>query len=93
MQIIMNSQGCPICGYKEIAVLDEYGCTTFEICDSCGNESGYSYDQNSSEEHLEKHRKEWVLINKCTWWSTVSKPPGGWDPVEQMKQAGIEKPK
>jgi len=44
----MNNEGCPICGYKEITVLDEYGCTTFEICDSCGCEAGYEYDLKSN---------------------------------------------
>jgi len=89
----MKNNGCPICGYSEITVLDEHGCTTFEICESCGCESGCEYDANSSEEHLEKHRKEWVINNKCKWWSSTSKPPENWNPIKQMEDAGINVPK
>jgi hypothetical protein len=88
----MNKEGCPICGYEKITVLDESGCTTFEICDSCGCEAGYEYDPSSSNEHLEKHRRKWVVNKNCKWWSTTTKPPIGWNPIEQMKKAGIKVP-
>lgn len=88
----MNKQGCPICGYKEIDVLDKYNCTTFEICDSCGCESGLEYDQFSTQEHLLKTRLQWVKGNNCEWWGSKKDKPEDWDPFKQMKEAGIEIP-
>ncbi len=85
----MKNEGCPICGYTEITVLDEHGCTTFEICDSCGCESGYQYMQNSPKERIEELRRDWVINKKCKWHSTVTKEPVNWSPIEQMEKAGI----
>lgn len=85
----MNDIGCPICGYQNITVLDKQGCTTFEICDSCGSEAGCDYNANSTNEHLEKTRMKWAKVRNYKWWSSTSKPPANWDPAEQMKQAGI----
>ncbi len=88
----MKRNECPICGYNQIDILDDQGCTTFEICDSCGCESGYDYSCNSSELQLEIIRREWVLNKKCEWFSSL-KPPTNWDPYEQMRKAGINIPK
>jgi hypothetical protein len=86
----MNNQGCPICGYKEINVLDEFNCTTFEICESCGSESGCEYNQHSSVEHLNKIRIKWIVANKCKWWGRKSLKPKNWNPQKQMELAKIE---
>jgi len=89
----MNNEYCPVCGYKDITVLDEHGCTTFEICNSCGCESGYNYDANSSDEHLENTRIEWFIKNRAKWWSTTTKQPENWNPIKQMEEARIKVPK
>ncbi len=93
LDVSMNKEGCPICGYKEITVLDEYGCTTFEIYDSCGCEAGCEYNQNSNERDLTKHRAEWVINKGCKWWSATTRSPSGWDPLAQMRRAGIKVPR
>jgi len=89
---IMNKQGCPVCGFKEITVLDDFNCTTFEICDSCGCESGVEYDQHSTEEHLKKIRLTWVAQDKCKWWGEDKDKSQDWNPYKQMELADIEKP-
>ncbi|WP_338593097.1 hypothetical protein VXM60_09290 [Shewanella khirikhana] len=89
----MNKQGCPICGFSGLTALDEFNCTTFEICDCCGSESGLDYDQYSSAESLAKVRREWVIVNKCDWWGEKESIPGKWNPKKQMDLAGIEIPK
>ncbi|WP_284380993.1 hypothetical protein [Litoribrevibacter albus] len=88
----MNKQGCPICGYTEITVLDEFNCTTFEICECCGSESGVEYDQHSTQEHLAKVRSEWVNATNCAWWGEQESIPNNWNPKKQMEVAGIEIP-
>ena len=89
----MNKGGCPICGYKDITVLDQFGCTTYEICDSCGCESGVEYDRFSSEDHLAAVRNNWFVDEKCEWWSSEAEKPENWEPIIQMKKAGITVPK
>jgi len=88
----MNKQGCPICGFEDIEVLDDFGCTTFEICECCGSESGLEYDQLSTQERLAKIRRKWVRENNCEWWGRRSSIPQNWDPQEQLERAGIEIP-
>ncbi|MGF1788948.1 hypothetical protein L4D00_24530 [Photobacterium swingsii] len=85
----MKRFGCPICGYESIEVLDSFGDTTFEICDSCGGESGCDYDQFSTDEHLSKLRLNWLTFNNAQWWGDKSSKPADWDPLEQMAKAGI----
>lgn len=89
----MNKKGCPICGFNEVVVLDDFNYTTFEICESCGCESGFDYDQHSTKEHLAKIRREWFFENKCQWWGEQKYKPQNWNPQKQMELAGIELPK
>jgi len=86
----MNKHGCPVCGYKDIKVLDDFNCTTFEICGSCGCESGLEYNHLSTEVHLANIRREWVVNNKCQWWGELEDKPKDWNPQKQMELAGIE---
>ena len=88
----MNRVGCPVCGYKELTALDDFNCTTFEICECCGSESGVEYDQNSSLSHLLNIRREWVLVAKCSWWGDKESMPINWHPYSQMELAGLEIP-
>ncbi len=88
----MNKQGCPICGFDDIIVLDNFNCTTFEICECCGCESGLEYDQFSTLEHLANVRREWAVDNNCGWWGSKKSVPENWNPKIQMELAGIEIP-
>jgi hypothetical protein len=88
----MNKKGCPVCGFADVIVLDEFNCTTFEICDCCGSESGVEYDQNSTPGHLAKVRREWVVENRCEWWGSKKTMPENWNPKKQMELAEIEIP-
>lgn len=86
----MKKQGCPICGFNDITVLDDFNCTTFEICECCGSESGLEYDQHSTPEQLAKVRREWIVENKCEWWGGKDSIPDNWNPKKQMELAGID---
>ncbi|MEI4969724.1 hypothetical protein [Aeromonas caviae] len=86
----MKSEGCPICGFIDITVLDESNCTTFDICEYCGAESGFDYDQHSTSEHFAKIRHQWVETKHCTWWGSKKSIPLNWDPKKQMALANIE---
>lgn len=77
---------CPVCGYAD---LDEPpyngdGCASFDICPCCGVEFGYD-DYTSSHPLL---REKWIASGML-WWSTVRKPPVGWDPDVQLRCAGF----
>ena len=85
----MKRVGCPVCGYPGLEVLDEHGCTTFEICECCGAESGYTFDSNATEERLSALRKEWLYGRSAKWWSSVTKPHAGWNPLAQLQATGL----
>ncbi|NRA88876.1 MAG: hypothetical protein HRU28_16150 [Rhizobiales bacterium] len=61
----MKPSGCSVCGYQGITVLDEFGCTTFEICKICNCESGYEYSSDATAQEL--------LGIRCAW--LKQKPP------------------
>jgi transcription elongation factor Elf1 len=88
----MNKNHCPVCGYKDIVVLDEFNCTTFEICECCGNESGLEYHNFTPEVDILKLRQEWFIKNKCEWWGEKSSIPKNWNPVKQLQAVGLYPP-
>ena len=55
--------------------LDGHGCTTFEICDCCGAEAGYTFDAQTSDESMNDLRREWLCGRDAKWLSTISRPP------------------
>jgi len=87
---------CPVCGYPDLEdpPWDENGGASDEICHSCGIHFGYDDDPYASgskgtkEEVYQRWRNVW--ISKGKFWSTGIKPPENWDPVEQLKNIGIE---
>ncbi|MBC2605749.1 hypothetical protein [Pelagicoccus albus] len=87
---MIETKGCPICGYEGIDAFDSHGCSTFEICSCCGCESGYEYNENSTDERITELRKEWRIGRDGSWWCKRTKPEKDWDPDIQMKRAGIE---
>jgi len=91
MKTQIESFGCPICGFLEFDALQN-GNTTFDICPSCGAESGNAYQTEIKESHLLSHRKKWFTEKKGAWWSTIQKAPAGWSPREQLIRAGLTIP-
>ncbi len=89
----MQRVGCPVCGFNEIEVLDEFNQTTFEICPSCGCEAGNEYNDSSTSSHLLMLRERWILIEKCKWHGMAKEMPEKWNPFEQMKLASLDIPK
>lgn len=89
MAIEVKATGCPVCGYPEMQNLDEFGCTTFEICESCGCEAGYEFDRDTSKGHILKLRRNWVVSNGCKWWGSINDQPKNWNPGRQMRNAGL----
>ena len=76
---------CPVCGYnglEEPAYTD--GVASFVICPSCGTEFGYD-DATTSHAVL---RQKWIEYG-MRWWLEQFSPPHGWNPVEQLKRAGL----
>jgi len=73
---------CPVCGYDalEEPAYDQDGCSSFEICPSCGTQFGYD---DSSAAHA-KLREEWINAG-MKWWSTAHPAPIGWSAVRQLE--------
>lgn len=92
MKIKIAHHRCPICGFPDFEAL-ENGLVTYEICPSCGAESGDEYNAEEDDFRLAHFRQKWFIQKKGTWWSTVQKPPNGWDARAQLIRAGFEIPK
>lgn len=88
----MNEQECPICGFSDATVLDDFNCPTFEICACCGSELGLEFDLYSTPEHLAKIRCKWVNQDNCKWWGNKKLILPNWGPKKQMELANIEIP-
>ncbi|MGC4017080.1 MAG: hypothetical protein QM755_21590 [Luteolibacter sp.] len=37
-------------------------------------------------------RRQWLVDRRGVWWSTVTKPPSGWNALEQVLEAGLPLP-
>ena len=83
---MLNKYTCPVCGYNNLdeAPYDNFGCPSYEICPCCGVEFGYD-DSGKSHELL---RDNWIR-NGFKWFSKYNKPPKGWSPVKQLKDAKL----
>ena len=93
--IQINPEGCPVCGFQEITALDNFGCTTFEICPSCGCEAGYAYGKTVSQTHLSKLREDWLIGKAGKWQSstlTYDKEPKNWSAIGQLLYANLPIP-
>ena len=72
---------CPVCGYNGL----QYPPANFTICPSCYTEFGYD-DATLTHEAL---RREWIQ-NGMQWEaSNITPPPPGWNPVQQLLDAGF----
>jgi len=71
---------CPVCGYDAL----EAPPADFLICSSCGTEFGLD-DEVRTHEEL---RREW-LRRGAEWFSEFRPAAIGWDPYEQLVNAGL----
>ena len=74
---------CPVCGLSPKATHGE----VFKFCDicpSCGTQFGYS---DSGREHSEL-LDHWEA-DGYPWRSRTRPTPENWDPIEQLKAAGL----
>jgi predicted RNA-binding Zn-ribbon protein involved in translation (DUF1610 family) len=78
---------CPVCGWPDLdePAVDEYGSDSFDICPSCGTQFGY---QDARRSHGEL-RAEWIARG-MPWHSGADLEPDDWDPVFQLREAGLE---
>lgn len=80
--------GCPVCGYPDVQAFDDYGLTTFEICPSCGSQSGYDYSERSNDTDFLRLRRSWVMERGSRWFSSAPAPEG-WNAEKQMSKARL----
>ena len=71
---------CPVCGNPNMKWPPEL----HNHCRCCGTQFGYD-DYGFTHEEL---RKKWINSG-AEWWYKKDPPPPGWDPFEQMRQAGL----
>jgi hypothetical protein len=92
----LGSTTCPICGWPSLEEppFDEDNEGSDEICPSCGAHFGFD-DEGLWGAPLEARfvelRQSWVRAG-CPWWSKRLPPPSGWDPWEQLYNAGLVPP-
>jgi hypothetical protein len=76
---------CPVCGYGGLAepAYDEHGCSSHEICPSCGTQFGY-HDCSTSHAEL---RTRW--LEGGARWRSQQPQPENWSALAQLKAAGL----
>jgi hypothetical protein len=76
---------CPVCGYPDLEepAYNE-GLASFEICPCCRTQFGY---QDATRSHADL-RDAW-LARGAPWNSPSERAPEGWDPMEQLRAAGL----
>lgn len=77
----MNPNTCLVCGYSGDP---DFYPGDYNICDCCGTEFGYD-DRVLTHEQL---RNEWIA-NDYPWFYSACPPPAGWDPIRQLRNAGL----
>lgn len=82
------TETCPICGYPGYQEFYPEGGTTYDICPSCGFESGVDGISWDREERNSTFRRRWIE-GGAQWWSPATPPEPGWDGIEQLRRAGL----
>jgi hypothetical protein len=74
---------CPVCGFDHLeeAPYSVSGAGLFEICPCCGFQFGVTDDDMGISFH--EWREGWI-DQGMRWDSQGSKPPPGWNPLEQL---------
>jgi predicted RNA-binding Zn-ribbon protein involved in translation (DUF1610 family) len=78
---------CPVCGYNGLLepAYDEHGCSSFEICPSCGTEFG-----NDDAKRTHKELRNLWLSAGAPWKSKTVKAPVGWTALGQLQDSGLK---
>ncbi len=71
---------CPVCGYNQITRPPE----DFYICPCCGTE----FEADDFDKTYDELRLEWKERG-MDWFSRYTKPPIGWNPLQQLENLGI----
>jgi hypothetical protein len=88
---------CPVCGFDKLheEPWSKNGGGSQEICRSCGIQFGYTDDAGGDPvarvSLWQRWREAWIR-NGMKWSSVGSRPPEGWDPVEQLKNIAGDDP-
>jgi Zn ribbon nucleic-acid-binding protein len=84
---------CPACGYRLGFHAWNEGSSSHEICPSCGIQFGYDDgaggDVNRRKQIHRDWRKRWIAKG-MRWYSRGQKEPSNWNPLEQLRAAGLE---
>jgi hypothetical protein len=88
-----NHFTCPVCGYPDLdePPYDKYGCSSFDICPSCGTEFGLD-DKHATLTPTAMHdllRRQWAASG-YPWMGSATLPPADWNPEEQLRGAGLQ---
>lgn len=74
---------CAACGYRHLEHPQRApsGGASYEICPSCGFESGYTDDDQGIS--YEQWRERWVASG-CRWFSASVSRPARWNPLKDV---------
>jgi hypothetical protein len=80
---------CPVCGYPglEEEPRSSSGGGSYEICPSCAFQFGVTDDDRGIS--YEEWRQMW-RAKGMPWDQGASAPPVAWDPVKQLRMAGLD---
>lgn len=84
----MSEAGCPICGYPKFSEHYPDSGSTYDICPSCGFESGVDGIGWDRAERNLTFRRRWIESG-AQWWSSARSPEPGWNAVDQLREAGL----
>ncbi len=75
---------CPACGFTGLSEepYSASGGGSYEICDCCGFEYGYTDDDQGFT--FESWRQKWIEAGMPWGWNKYGPAPAGWDPEAQL---------
>jgi hypothetical protein len=83
---------CPVCGYRLEDPLWQEDSPSDEICPSCGTQFGYDDEAGgdlAKRQAIYRSRRNAWVDHGMKWYSRgISRPPN-WNPVEQLRLAGL----
>lgn len=89
----VESDLCPVCGYRLGFAPWNGASASDEICPCCfiqfGYDDGSAEDENLRAQVYTEWRKRWIAEG-MRWNSKGRKPPHEWDPIKQLRSIGVE---
>lgn len=81
---------CPVCGWPGLTEppRSPAGGGSYEICPSCGFEFGVSDDDLGFT--YAEWRQRWIDFDMRWDSADIEPPPDDWDPVRQLRDAGLK---